>query len=259
MNCIVQAAVVGESIQKHFLSLKCGRGTLPRGLQRIKKTLLACGVPDNACEDAELLYRVAAFFGFHEHHLDFKSILVHVDDGADGGLHGSPLLVALDQSCRRKSRCDKLSGHPVFTVIWHELTTAHKGERKKRKMMRQKDIISVNGKMRAVSVFVTHQERMMEDTVEEIHARMLTLPAYLAFREEYMALNPRLPPDWQVAHLCMNLLTQYRVLCVCVCVCMSKVNRICIRRLGSSVCRRRSVSVLTNWRIGLVAAQCTFS
>ena len=113
-----QAAVVGKSYQKHFLALKCGRGTLPSGLQRIKKTLLACGVPDSACEDPGLLRQVGAFFGFQRHLLDFKSILVNVEkDGGDSGLHGCPLLVALDKACRRKTRCDKLSGHPVFVTI----------------------------------------------------------------------------------------------------------------------------------------------
>ena len=164
----------------------------------MKKTLLACGVPEKASEDAALLRAVGSFFGFGKHHLDFKSILVHVDDNAEGGLHNSPLLVALDNACRRKTRTDKLSGHPVFTVIWHALTTPHKGERKKRKMLRDKDIVCVNGKMRAVSVFVTHQERMMVGTIQEMHAQMLEMPVYLQFRREFMALNPRLPPDWQV-------------------------------------------------------------
>lgn len=58
----------------------------------------------------------------------------------------------------------------------------------------------MNGKLRAVSVFVTHQARIMENTIEEIHAQMLELPMYLEFRTEYMALNPRLPPDWQVSN-----------------------------------------------------------
>ena len=110
----MQAAVVGRSIRKYFLGLKFGRGTLTTGLQRVKKTsLLACGVPDAACEDASLLRDVGNFFGYPRHLMDFKSILVHVErDGEDdGGLHGSPLVVALDKSCHRKTRCDKLSGH----------------------------------------------------------------------------------------------------------------------------------------------------
>ena len=78
-----QAAVVGKSYQKHFLALKCGRGTLPSGLQRIKKTLLACGVPDSACEDPGLLRQVGAFFGFQRHLLDFKSILFNVEKDVD--------------------------------------------------------------------------------------------------------------------------------------------------------------------------------
>lgn len=180
--------------------MKSGRGTLPKGLQRIKKTLLACGVPDGVADSPTLLRQVGEFFGYGEHHVDFSSILVDVArDGGDGGLHGSPLLVAVDKACRRKARCDKLAGHPVFTLIWHQLTTAQKGQRKKRKMMREKEIISVNGKLRAVSVFVTHQERIMEDTIEEIRDAMLTLPVYLEFRREYMATNPRLPPDWHVS------------------------------------------------------------
>ena len=62
VHSCTQAAVVGKSYQKHFLALKCGRGTLPTGLQRVKKTLLACGVPDAACEDAALLRQVGEFF-----------------------------------------------------------------------------------------------------------------------------------------------------------------------------------------------------
>ena len=189
-----QAAVVGKSIQKHFLSLKSGRGTLPTGLQRVKKTLLACGVPDTVCESESLLRHVGEFFGYPRHRLDFKSILVNVEkEGGDGGLHGSPLLVALDKSCRRKTRCDKLSGHPVFTVIWHALTTPHKGQKTKRKMLREKDILAINGKLRAVSVYVTHQARIMENTIQELHKEMLTLPAYLKFRRDYMVKNPGLP------------------------------------------------------------------
>ena len=153
----MQAVVVGESVQKHYLALKTGRGTLPTGLQRVKKTLLTCGVPDQACEDAQLLRQVAQFFGYSQHQLDFKSILVNVEqEGGDGGLYGSQLLVALENACQRKTRRDKLAGHPVFTLIWHTLTVPHKGKKQKHKMLRRKDIISINGKMRAVSVYVTH-------------------------------------------------------------------------------------------------------
>ena len=102
-------------------------------------------------------------------------------------------MLPINKACKRKTRCDKLAGHPVFTVIWHLLTVAHKGEKKKRKMLREKDIIAVNGKMRAVSVFVTHQARIMEDTIDEIHKRMLRLPVYLEFRQQYMKMNPHLP------------------------------------------------------------------
>ena len=180
--------------------MKNGRGTLPKGLQRIKKTLLACGVTGGVADSPTMLREVGRFFGYGEHALDFNSILVNVArDGGDGGLHGSPLIVAVDKACRRKTRCDKLADHPVFTLIWHQLTTAQKGQRKKRKMMREKEIVSLNGKLRAVSVFVTHQERIMESTIEEIHIDMLTLSVYLEFRTNYMALNPRLPPDWQVS------------------------------------------------------------
>ena len=162
--------------------------------------MLACGVPDGVAEDSKLLREVSTFFGYGLHHVDFNSILVDVSrDGGDGGLHGSPLLLAVDKACRRKTRCDKLAGNPVFTLIWHELTTPQKGTRKVRKMLREKEIVSVNGKLRAVSVFVTHQERVMEQTVEEMHADMLRLPVYLDFRSRYMELNPRLPPDWQVS------------------------------------------------------------
>jgi len=156
-------------------------------------------VPDRVNEDPILLKQVGKFFGYDEHYVDFSSILVNVVENGDGGLHGSPLLVAVEQACRRKTRRNKLTGNPVFTLIWHQLTTAHKGQRKKRKMMREKEIVAVNGKLRAVSVFITPQERFMENTVAEIHAAMLTLPVYLEFRREYMALNPRLPPDWQVS------------------------------------------------------------
>ena len=98
VHSCTQAAVVGKSYQKHFLGLKCGRGTLTTGLQRVKKTLLAYGVPDAACEDAALLRQVGEFFGYPYHLMDFKSILVNVErDGGDGGLHGSQLLVALDK------------------------------------------------------------------------------------------------------------------------------------------------------------------
>ena len=186
-------------MQQHYLALKTGRGTLPTKLQRVKKTLLACGVPHEATEDARLLHQVGSFFGYPAHHLDFKSILVDVErDGGDGGLHGSKLLVALDNACQRKTRKDKLAGHPVFQLIWHSLTVPHKGQKQTRKMLRQKDIISLNGKMRAVSVFVTHQSRIMENTMKEIHQEMLSLPCYLSFRKDYMQKNPKLPPDWQV-------------------------------------------------------------
>ena len=98
VHSCTQAVVVGKSYQKHFLALKCGRGTLTTGLQRVKKTLLAYSVPDAACEDAALLRQVGEFFGYPYHLMDFKSILVNVErDGGDGGLHGSQLLVALDK------------------------------------------------------------------------------------------------------------------------------------------------------------------
>ena len=85
--------------------------------------------------------------------------------------------------------------HYLALIIWHQLTVPHKGKRKKRKMLREKDIVSIDGKLRAVSVWVTHQERIMENTIEEIHHDMLSLPVYLEFRAEYMALNPNLPAD----------------------------------------------------------------
>ena len=74
------AAVVGKSIQSHFLALKTGRGTLPTGLQRVKKTLLVCGVPSRVTEDAALLRAVGSFFGFQRHMMDFESILVNVEE-----------------------------------------------------------------------------------------------------------------------------------------------------------------------------------
>ena len=67
-------------------------------------------------------------------------------------------------------------------------------------MLREKDIVSINGKLRAVSVFVVHQARIMESSISEMREAMLTLPVYLQFRTEYMALNPHLPPDWQVSY-----------------------------------------------------------
>ena len=70
---------MGKCYQKHFLNLKRGRGTLPSGLQRVQKTLLACGVPEAASESADVLRDVGLFFGFQNHLLDFKSILVNVD------------------------------------------------------------------------------------------------------------------------------------------------------------------------------------
>ena len=143
---------------------------------------------------------MAQFFGYSQHQLDFKSILVNVEqEGGDGGLYGSQLLVALENACQRKTRRDKLAGHPVFTLIWHTLTVPHKGKKQKRKMLRRKDIISINGKMYAVSVYVTHPSRIMEDTMKEIYQKMLGLACYLAFRTDFMQKNPRLPPDWQVS------------------------------------------------------------
>ena len=98
------------------------------------------------------------------------STVTSLQTGGDGGLHGSPLLVAIEKSCRRKTR---RAGHPIFTVIWHALTVTHKGEKKKCKMLKEKDIVAINGKMRAVSVFVTHQRRIMEFSMREIHEAML--------------------------------------------------------------------------------------
>lgn len=211
----------------------------------MKKTLLACGVPDGVSEDATLLRRVGKFFGYEEHLLDFSSILVDVVQDGDGGLHGSPLLVAVDRACSRKTRCDKLAGNPVFSLIWHELTTAHKGQRKKRKMLREKEIVSVNGKLRAVSVFVTHQERFMEDTVEEMHEAMLCLPVYLQFRKEYMALNPRLPADWQVCVV------------VALAVTLTLTQTLTAHRLESRACERRDVFVWARRPNAVVVAHLT--
>ena len=123
------------------------------------------------------------------------STVTSLQTGGDGGLHGSPLLVAIEKSCRHKTRPDKLAGHPIFTVIWHALTVTHKGEKKKCKMLKEKDIVAINGKMRAVSVFVTHQRRIMECSMREIHEAMLQLPQYLSFRTEFMLINPKLPDD----------------------------------------------------------------
>ena len=39
--------------------------------------------------------------------------------------------------------------------------------------------MAVNGKMRAVSVYVTHQCRIMEATIQETHQEMLTLAPLL--------------------------------------------------------------------------------
>ena len=128
------------------------------------------------------------------------STVTSLQTGGDGGLHGSPLLVVIEKSCRRKTRRDKLAGHPIFTVIWHALTVTHKGEKKKHKMLKEKDIVAINGKMRAVSVFVTHQRRIMECSMREIHEAMLQLLQYLSFRTEFMLRNPKLPDDWQVLY-----------------------------------------------------------
>ena len=68
-------------------------------------------------------------------------------------------------------------------------------------MLWEKEIISINGKMRAVSVFITHQLRIMENTLREMHAEMLILPIYIEFRATHMTRNPRLAADWQVINV----------------------------------------------------------
>ena len=64
-------------------------------------------------------------------------------------------------------------------------------------MLREKDIVAIDGKMKAVSVFVTNQLRIMENTIAEIHSEMLRLSMYLEFRRAHMLRNPKLPADWQ--------------------------------------------------------------
>ena len=72
-------------------------------------------------------------------------------------------------------------------------------------MLRDKDIVAIDGKMRAVSVYVTYQSRIiMEDTMVEVHQQMLSLPCYLSFRRDFMEKNPRLPQDWQVCLIIMH-------------------------------------------------------
>ena len=151
-----QAAIVGRAIQSRFSQLK-RMGTLCKEEQRVKSTLLACSIKPEHVSDPIRVQKLGIFLGYTSHAADFRHLMSNVSDSV---YDMNPLLSAIEKGCRRTRRVGATAGNPIFTTIWHAATTAHKGTKKRRKMLREKEMVVINGKLKAVSVFVCHQRRV---------------------------------------------------------------------------------------------------
>ena len=152
------AATVGLAIQSRYDSLRRA-GTLPKAEQRVKSTLLACSIKEQDLNDNTKIRALGKFFGYTGHHADFRHLMSYVQDSYTSS-NNNALLTAIENGCRRTRRVDAISGNPIWTIIWHAATTEHKGTKKRRKMLREKQMVVVNGKLKAVSVFLCHQRRI---------------------------------------------------------------------------------------------------
>ena len=66
-----------------------------------------------------------------------------------------------------KIRKDKISGHPVFTSMWHHVCPCHKGQSEVSKCVETKRF-KCKGKYRTESKWLRHQLRVMQGKIEEI-------------------------------------------------------------------------------------------
>ena len=147
---------MGRAIQSRYNKLR-RRCTLPKEEQRVKATLLASSIEPHDLIDHQKVRALGIFFGYTGHSADFQHLMSYLKDS----LHDrNPLLSAIEKGCRRTRRIDSITGHPIWTTIWHAATTPHKGTKKRRKMLREKELVVVNGKLKSVSVFVSHQRRV---------------------------------------------------------------------------------------------------
>lgn len=169
------AVSVGLAIQCRYNSLR-RLGTLPKSEQRVKSTLLACSIKEQDLNDTPKILALGKFFGYAGHQSDFRHLMSYVQDSYKTS--SNPLLTAIENGCRRTRRVDAISGHPIWTLIWHAATTEHKGIKKRRKMLREKQMVVVDGKLKAVSVFLCHQRRIQ---VNALQVSFVTLTNKITF------------------------------------------------------------------------------
>ena len=105
----------------------------------------------------------------------------------------------LGETAKRKTRCDKLSGDPIWMRAWHEFTEVKKGQSFRSKMVcheRVKD--EATKKMVWKSTWLRHPKRYMVYKIAEVHDKVLKWPPYLEWREKYLERNPKIPKTWHV-------------------------------------------------------------
>ena len=109
------------------------------------------------------------------------------------------LLDNVHETAKRKPRCDKLEGDPIWTKAWHEFTAVKKGQAFRSKMVYHERVQDeATQKMVWKSTWLRHPKRYMVHKIEEVHQMVLKWPPYLEWREGYLRRNPRLPRTWHV-------------------------------------------------------------
>jgi hypothetical protein len=122
------------------------------------------------------------------------------------------LMDQLQDSAKRATRKDKLSGDPIWTRVWHEFTEVKKGQQFRSKMIKNGRVYDKESK-RFVwkSEWKRHAKRFMVHRIAEMREMVIKWPPYLEWRARYLAKNPQVDQTWHVGEKRL-----YKEKCFCV-------------------------------------------
>ena len=110
-----------------------------------------------------------------------------------------------------KERKDKLTGHPIWQEAWHHFMELKKGQSFRCKIVKTERVKDCEGKWVWKTQWARHQKRFMSMTIAQFRENLIKWAPYLAWREEYMSMNPRLEPTWHV-----GISRLYKERCFCI-------------------------------------------
>lgn len=114
----------------------------------------------------------------------------------------------------QKQRRDRISGNPIWCRCWHQFTSVKKGQQFRCKIIKSERVKEGEGqhaKWVTKTQWARHPKRFMSLKMKEFRLRVIQWGPYLAFREEYLHANPKVPRNW---HVTENFL--YQEMCFCV-------------------------------------------